>query len=94
MANICPVCNYNGLYEPPYNKYGRGSDEICPCCGFQFGLDDYPDKEAGYEKWRKSWVNKGCTWFSKFRLPPADYSPVVLTLETDEEPELEVPEAD
>ena len=41
--NICPVCNYDGLFDPPYDENGYGSYEICPCCGFQFGLDDYPD---------------------------------------------------
>lgn len=83
MENICPVCEYNGLYEPPYNKYGRGSDEICPCCGFQFGLDDsrLADKETAYDEWRHAWARKGCPWFSNFRLPPENWSPIVLTLE-------------
>ena len=37
--NTCPVCNYDGLFDPPYDENGYGSYEICPCCGFQFGLD-------------------------------------------------------
>ena len=43
--NTCPVCGYDGLYEPPYNEKGSGSYEICPCCGFQFGYDDFPYEE-------------------------------------------------
>ena len=69
MKNICPVCGFDKLFEPPYNKKGVGSDEICPCCGFQFGLDDYPDKEYAIEKWRDDWTARGRPWFSNIRLP-------------------------
>lgn len=69
MNNICPVCDYNGLFEPPYDANGVGSDEICPCCGFQFGCDDYPDKEAQIVLWRESWIKKGKPWFSNVRRP-------------------------
>ena len=75
MAYLCPICNYDGLYEKPYDDQGFGSDEICPCCGFQFGLDDYPNKEDGQEKWRKEWIEKGCPWFSKTRLPSQNWNP-------------------
>lgn len=84
MENICPVCEYKGLYTPPYDKHGRGSDEICPCCGFHFGLDDFKGKEEAFVKWRNEWARNGCKWFSKFRLPPPDFNPVVLTLDFDE----------
>ena len=70
MENKCPVCNYNGLIEPSYNLDGYASDEICPCCGFQFGYDDFPYKEVAFEKWRKKWIDEGLIWFSKGRLPP------------------------
>lgn len=53
MMYTCPVCNYNELDEPPYNTHGYGSDEICPCCVFQFGYDDYPDKEDGQKNGEK-----------------------------------------
>lgn len=70
MEYTCPVCNYKGLYEAPYNTDGYGSDEICPCCGFQFGYDDYPNKIEGQKKWRLNWINSGYPWFSKSRLAP------------------------
>ena len=70
MKNICPICNYDGLYEPPYDGRGVGSDEICPCCGFQFGCDDYPDKEKQIKQWRDKWIQEGCRWFSTGRKPP------------------------
>ena len=35
-------------------REGAGSDDICPCCGFQFGLDDFPyeDREGPMAEWR------------------------------------------
>lgn len=69
MKYVCLVCNYEGLFEPPYDESGIGSDEICPCCGFQFGYDDYPNKEAGITQWRENWIKGGCKWFSNSRKP-------------------------
>ncbi len=83
MNYPCPVCECKALSEPPYDKYGRGSDEICPCCGFHFTRDSLPKDErvTEYESWRRDWISRGCLWFSKFRNPPEDWSPVILTLE-------------
>lgn len=54
----CPVCEYKGLTEKPYELWpppssmklsppyedllGRPSYEVCPRCGFEFGNDDNP----------------------------------------------------
>ena len=54
----CPVCLNYSLEEPAYLK-GVGSDEICYICGFQFGLDDYPDKDEGIVLWRTNWEKMG-----------------------------------
>ncbi len=85
MAYLCPVCDHKGLDEAPYNKYGLGSDEICPCCGFHFGAEGVPDRESAHSSWRRDWVNKGCPWFSKFRRAPADWKTVILTLDLETE---------
>ena len=69
MKNICPICNYDGLFEPPYNDNGFGSYEICPCCGFQFGYDDFPNKDEQINLWREQWMVGGCKWFSNCRKP-------------------------
>ncbi|OEG19655.1 hypothetical protein BCR23_01355 [Enterococcus quebecensis] len=67
--NSCPVCEFDGLFEPAYTEeYGSTSDEICPCCGFQFGLHDYPDKDKGIQKWRENWIRGGSLWYSKNRV--------------------------
>ena len=28
--NVCPVCGYDGLYDPAFDERGVGSDELCP----------------------------------------------------------------
>lgn len=54
----CPVCLNYCLEEPAYQN-GVGSDEICYICGFQFGLDDYPDKDKRLVLWRTNWRKMG-----------------------------------
>ncbi|BFT73585.1 hypothetical protein PAENIP36_50270 [Paenibacillus sp. P36] len=71
MTNICLVCGYDNLYEPPYDEHKVASDEICPCCGFHFGYDDDNKDETVYIEWRKRWMNDGCRWFSKGRKQPS-----------------------
>ncbi len=36
---LCPVCGSAEFDEPPYNKDGTASFQICSC-GFEFGYDD------------------------------------------------------
>jgi hypothetical protein len=62
--NTCPVCAYPTLNEPARSKSGGGSYEICPSCGFQFGVDD-DDKGITFEQWRKTWLAAGAKWSSK-----------------------------
>lgn len=73
MKNICPVCGFDGLDFKPYDEKGFGTFEICPCCGFEFGCDDFPDKKASWLKWRKAWITNGCVWFSQSTKPPQNW---------------------
>ena len=77
--NVCPVCGYDGLDEPAFDERGVGSDDICPCCGFQFGLDDFPfeDRERLVAEWRERWVAGGCVWkyATGCRRPPEGWDP-------------------
>ena len=76
--NICPVCGYDGLFAPPFNERGIGSDELCPCCAFQFGLDDFPyeGRERLISEWRERWVAGGCVWkLTGCRRPPEGWDP-------------------
>jgi hypothetical protein len=95
MTHLCPVCGCRALVSAPCDKYGHGSDEICPSCGFHFEQDlgGAEQKEEAYSAWRTEWVGKGCPWFSKFRRPPPDWKPVILTLDLDPA-ELEAEESD
>lgn len=60
----CPVCAYPKLAEPPRSPSGGGSYEICPSCGFQFGVDD-DDKGITHAEWRTRWTEKGTPWSNR-----------------------------
>lgn len=64
MGYICPVCGYPDLHEPPRSaRTGGGSYEICPSCGFEFGVTD-DDKGFTYDQWRQRWIDRGMLWES------------------------------
>jgi transcription elongation factor Elf1 len=72
MKLLCPVCGFPKLTEPPYSKSGHGSFEICPSCGFQFGVSD-ADQGFTPAQWRAAWKKRGCPWASQ-QTPPPDWS--------------------
>ena len=72
---ICPVCDYPKLSEPPRSEFGGGSFEICPSCGFQFGVND-DDEGISYETWRRRWEAAGMPWKSAALKQPATWKPV------------------
>lgn len=72
--NTCPVCGYDGLYEPPRSPSGGGSYEICPSCGFQFGVTD-DDRGIDYATWREQWIANGTPWNGIGRQPPPGWDP-------------------
>jgi hypothetical protein len=74
MAHRCPVCGYPNLAEPPRSRSGGASYEICPSCGFQFGVSD-DDAGLSYDKWREYWREGGMRWASKGRPAPANWDP-------------------
>lgn len=67
--HLCPVCGYPDLFEAPRSASGGGSYEICPSCGFQFGVDD-DDKGISHEQWREKWVAGGMKWHSQGNAAP------------------------
>lgn len=67
---VCPVCESAVLTEPARStKTGGGSFEICPCCGFQHGVDD-DDKGITHAQARAAWRKAGAKWTSKTQPPP------------------------
>ena len=73
MKFTCPICGFPGLGETPRGKDGGGSYEICPSCGFQFGVSD-GDRGISFEEWRKDWIARGMPWNSVDN-PPDDWDP-------------------
>ena len=55
---MCPICGWPEHYELPRGPAGHKSDEICSCCGFQFGWTD-EDLGYTYEEWRERWIARG-----------------------------------
>ena len=70
----CPVCGYDELHESPRSGSGGGSYEICPSCGFQFGVSD-DDEGYEYDTWRDRWIEKGMPWNSVGQPPPHGWDP-------------------
>ena len=67
MNYQCPVCGYNKMKEPPVDFY------ICPCCGVEFGNDDF---EFSHAQLREHWIDGGLRWFSSFTAPPPHWDPI------------------
>lgn len=74
MPYMCPVCGYPDLSEDPRPATGGGSYEICPSCGFQFGVSD-DDRGFTYAEWRATWVAKGMPWNEIDIAPPEAWDP-------------------
>ena len=70
----CPVCGWPKLHEAPRAKSGGGSYEICPSCGFEFGVSD-DDAGHTHASWREAWVKRGMPWSSTSQPAPAGWDP-------------------
>jgi hypothetical protein len=53
---------------------GGGSYEICPSCGFQFGVSD-DDDGFTYASWREQWKKRTMPWSSRGIAPPGGWNP-------------------
>lgn len=69
----CPVCGFPGLAEAPRSPSGGGSYEICPSCGFQFGVDD-DDRGITNVQAREKWISGGMAWHSKGSVSPSGWN--------------------
>ena len=74
MKFICPVCGFPELMEKPRGSETGGSYEICPSCGFQFGVSD-DDEGFTFLGWRQAWIEAGAKWQSVARPPPSEWNP-------------------
>ncbi len=71
-THACPVCAWPQLAEAPRPPGGGGSFEICPSCGFQFGVDD-DDRGHTFAGWRRAWLKAGAPWRGTARRAPAGW---------------------
>ncbi|MGN6435868.1 MAG: hypothetical protein ACTHMM_05010 [Agriterribacter sp.] len=63
----CKVC---GFYNdaPPWGEDGDSPTfEICPCCGVEFGNEDYTKEST--KEYRKKWIDGGTKWFNPRERP-------------------------
>jgi len=68
IEHHCRVC---GLYieDPPWGEDNRTpSYDICPCCGMEFGFEDY--RLDLVRQYRQQWLDGGAGWFEKKEKPP------------------------
>lgn len=63
----CPVCGWDQLAENPRCP----TYEICPCCGTEFGYDDYARSPLLL---RAQWVARGMRWWSRHRAAPEGWN--------------------
>lgn len=67
QENFCRVCGYELSFSPWGEDGMSPSYEICPCCGAEFGCDDYtPESTMAY---RDKWINSGAEWFDQDMMP-------------------------
>lgn len=70
----CPVCGFDHLSSPVRNTKGQHSYEICPSCGYQFGIDDV-EFGIDYGTWREAWVVGGMAWWDACIPKPKNWNP-------------------
>jgi hypothetical protein len=51
----CPICGFP-FPEPVDEAELRGSFDICPCCGCEYGYSDNAE-------YRQRWLEDGAQWF-------------------------------
>jgi len=66
--NLCPICGYDRLLEPPLNF------TICPSCGTEFGYDD---AFASHGQLRRAWLTNGAQWWSPVDVRPNNWDPLL-----------------
>ena len=68
---FCKVCGYQLNYLPWGEDGKTPCFDICPCCGVEFGNEDYT--EESLKEYRAKWINEGAHWFDP-KLQPQNWS--------------------
>ena len=66
----CKVCG-NELANAPWGIDGTTPTyEICPCCGVEFGNEDYTLESV--KRYREQWIYNGAKWF-RVKMQPKNW---------------------
>ena len=68
---FCKVCGYKLNYLPWGEDGKTPCFDICPCCGVEFGYEDYT--ENSLKEYRAKWISDGAHWFDP-KLRPQNWS--------------------
>ncbi len=87
---LCPVCGSAEFSEPPYDKNGAASFQMCSC-GFEFGFDDscLASKEASegivpnWDRWRSRVIEKNMRSTSSYQKLEQNLKKIGYTLAFD-----------
>ena len=63
----CRVCGFKLRFSPWGEDNNSPTYEICPCCGAEFGCDDYTPKSI--KAYREKWIKSGAKWFNPDKKP-------------------------
>ena len=67
LINNCRVCGFH-MMDAPWGEDGQSPTyEICPCCGVEFGNEDYTLEST--KLYRKQWLSKNVKWFEHKEKP-------------------------
>lgn len=76
-SHPCPICGYE-LDVDPW-KDNIPTYDICPCCGIEFGYEDFrPTSEERiprHAELRQKWIDDGMPWWSKSNPPSVPWDP-------------------
>lgn len=65
--HYCRVCGFF-IKDKPWGSDGKSPTyDICPCCGVEFGNEDYSIDSI--RKYRTHWINAGTAWFDTNQKP-------------------------
>lgn len=75
FSTFCPVCGLDLKFKAWDNGMPK-DDEICPCCGTQFGYHDstWNKNPLIHSELRQKWINGGMRWWSD-NSPPKNWDP-------------------
>ena len=63
----CRVCGLYNEDKPWEQDDNSPTYEICPCCGVEFGYEDYTIEST--IEYRKKWIENGAKWFNAKKKP-------------------------